>query len=159
MDAHQTGVALAEPRSRGGPDRRGTREDDDPHQDDEGNERQRSPPPTAHVHVTPPPPGGRRVCHSASITASVCPVSTTWPALMGRLLTVPSRVATMWFSIFMASRMHTTSPAATACPSSTMTWRIVPCIGAEMTSPAWCEWLALAPAAGGAGGPFAAGSK
>src|ERR671934_278008 len=66
MDAHQTGVALAEPRSRGGPDRRGTREDDDPHQDDEGNERQRSPPPTAHVHVTPPPPGGRRVCHSAA---------------------------------------------------------------------------------------------
>ena len=39
------------------------------------------------------------------------PVSTTWPARIGRSVISPSRVEAMWFSIFIASRMHTTSPA------------------------------------------------
>ena len=44
-------------------------------------------------------------------TASSAPVSTTWPGRIGRSLISPSLVEAMWFSIFIASRMHTTSPA------------------------------------------------
>src|SRR5436309_5025218 len=39
----------------------------------------------------------------------------------------------MWFSIFIASRMQTTSPAWIGWPFSTRTFTIVPCIGARIS--------------------------
>ena len=47
---------------------------------------------------------------------------------------VPSLCAVTGFSIFMASRTTTRSPAATVSPSATATLMMVPCIGAVTAS-------------------------
>ena len=55
----------------------------------------------------------------------------------GISVTTPARGAGIAFSIFIASRMQTTSPAWISWPGSTSTRRIVPCIGAAITLWTW----------------------
>src|ERR1700676_1576551 len=76
------------------------------------------------------------------ISASTVPWVTAAPASTARPVMVPSLCAVTGFSIFIASRTTTRSPADTSWPSSTATFTTVPCIGAvtaspEAAAPAW----------------------
>ena len=64
-----------------------------------------------------------------SITATMSPKPTVSPGLTRTSRTVPAIEARIGFSIFIASRTHKTSPAATRSPAATSTCTIVPCIG------------------------------
>src|SRR6185312_2050727 len=68
--------------------------------------------------------------HGSATTASTCPVSTAWPTVACREVTVPSCGARTACSIFIASRTTTTVPAVTDAPSATSTRTTVPGIGA-----------------------------
>src|SRR3954462_3510781 len=63
-----------------------------------------------------------------------CPVVTGWPGVTDRSEMRPARCACTSFSIFIASTMQTTWPAATSSPSATSTARTVPCIGLTTAS-------------------------
>ena len=76
---------------------------------------------------------------------------------------VPSCGATTSFSIFIASRIKTTSPRETLAPGCAFTSRILPGIGALISTdpaapPAVFAGAAGAGAAGAAGAAFAAGA-
>ncbi len=64
------------------------------------------------------------------------PLSTEEPLVVATEVMVPSWGAIISFSIFMASRIISTSPDLTAWPAVTFTSRMVPGMGAVICSPA-----------------------
>src|SRR5271155_6073950 len=69
------------------------------------------------------------------ISASTVPWVIAAPGSTASPVMVPSLCAVTGFSIFIASRTTTKSPAATSWPSSTATFTTVPCIGAVTALP------------------------
>ena len=64
------------------------------------------------------------------------PLSTAVPLVTDTAVMVPSWGAMISFSIFMASKIISTSPDFTAWPAATFTSRMVPGMGAVICSPA-----------------------